>query len=47
VNADSFTGAVAHCDGNRLVLDALYERRPPFSPKDTVTELAAWLGCYG
>lgn len=45
---DSFTGSVAHrtADG-KLVLDVLYERRPPFSPEATVTEWCAVLKYYG
>jgi hypothetical protein len=45
--ADSFAAAVAHWENDRVVLDAIYEKRPPFSPEDTVAELAAWLKRYG
>jgi hypothetical protein len=31
-SADSMTLAIAHRDGDRIVLDAVRERRPPFSP---------------
>jgi hypothetical protein len=46
-SADSMTLAVAHRDGDLLVLDAVRERRPPFSPESVVEEFAALLGAYG
>jgi hypothetical protein len=48
-SADSFTLAVAHKDKNkhkRIVIDAVRERRPPFSPEDVVEEYAAVLKAY-
>jgi hypothetical protein len=36
---DSWTGAVAHLEGRTLVLDALLEKRPPFSPEACAAEL--------
>lgn len=45
---DSFTLAVAHREGSdRAVLDAVRERRPPFSPDGVVAEYAALLRSYG
>jgi hypothetical protein len=46
-NADSFTAAVAHQEGEQVVLDAVFEQRPPFSPEGTVAALCAWLKPYG
>lgn len=36
----SFTAAIAHAEGDTVILDALYERRPPFSPAEVVPEVA-------
>jgi hypothetical protein len=48
---DSMTLAVAHAEprsGTRVgILDAVRERRPPFSPEAVVTEFAALLHVYG
>ena len=44
---DSFACAVAHSEGTTVVLDALYERRPPFDPTAAVAEVAALLKTYG
>jgi hypothetical protein len=46
---DSHTSAVAHFDRktDRIVLDALRERRPPFSPEATIEEHAAFFKSYG
>jgi hypothetical protein len=44
---DSFPLAIGHREGERFVLDAIRERRPPFSPEDVVTEFAALLRKYG
>jgi hypothetical protein len=46
-SADSFTLAIAHHEDGKAVLDALRERRPPFSPEDVVEEFAAVLKTYG
>jgi len=46
-SSDSMTLAIAHRDGDRAVLDAIRERRPPFSPEDVVQEFAALLKSYG
>jgi hypothetical protein len=44
---DSFTLAVAHWGEERVVLDCIRERRPPFNPDDVVQDYAATLGTYG
>jgi hypothetical protein len=44
---DSMTLAIAHRAGDRVVLDAVREHRPPFSPDDVVAEFAALLKSYG
>ncbi|WP_429912888.1 hypothetical protein [Glycocaulis sp.] len=39
---DAFTGAIAHRESDgTLILDLLYERRPPFNPDEVASELAA------
>jgi len=43
---DAMTLAVAHQEGARVVIDAVRERRPPFSPDDVVGEFAATLRTY-
>jgi hypothetical protein len=43
---DSFTLAIAHREGERVVLDAVREVRPAFSPEDVVTEYAGALKSY-
>jgi len=47
-SADSMTLAVGHREreGDVIVLDALRERRPPFSPEDVVSEFAELLKSY-
>ena len=46
-SADSMTMAIAHLAEGVGVLDAVRERKPPFSPEDVVTEFAAVLKSYG
>ena len=46
-SADSMTLAIAHRERGVAVLDALRERKPPFSPEDVVREFAALLKSYG
>lgn len=45
--ADSFTLAIAHNDNGMAVLDVVRERKPPFSPKDVVSEYARLLRSFG
>jgi len=44
---DSFTLAIGHSEGERLIVDAVRERVPPFSPDDVVGEFAELLKAYG
>lgn len=46
-SSDSMTVAIGHREGNQSILDALRERKPPFSPDDVVTEFAGALKSYG
>jgi hypothetical protein len=39
--------AVAHREGDKVVVDAIRERKPPFDPDDVVIEFAATLKSYG
>ena len=46
-SSDSFTLALAHGEGEgRIVIDAVREARPPFSPESVVDEFAALLKSY-
>jgi hypothetical protein len=45
-SADSFTLAISHNDGERIVIDAVREVRPPFSPEATINDLAVLLKTY-
>jgi hypothetical protein len=40
------TLAIGHREGDRVVLDAIRERRPPFSPEDVVREFSEVLKAY-
>jgi hypothetical protein len=44
---DSFTLAIAHMQDGVAVLDAIRERKPPFSPEDVVAEYSTLLVSYG
>jgi hypothetical protein len=47
-SADSFTLAIAHKETNgRRVLDAVRERKPPFSPEQVIREFSELLKSYG
>jgi hypothetical protein len=47
-SADSFTLAISHRDKDkRIIIDAVRERHPPFSPADVVDEFAALVKIYG
>jgi hypothetical protein len=43
---DSFTMAISHRDGDIVVIDALREVKPPFSPEGVVREFAKMLKSY-
>jgi len=43
---DGFTLAIGHREGESLVVDAVRERVPPFSPDDVVSEFAKLLKVY-
>jgi hypothetical protein len=45
-SADSFTLSIAHNADGKAVLDAVRERKPPFSPEAVVSEYAALLRTY-
>ena len=45
-SADSMTLAVGHREGDVVLVDALRERKPPFSPEDVVSESAELLKSY-
>jgi len=45
-SSDSFTLAIAHKEGNTVVLDLIREVRPPFSPEQVVEEFAAVVKKY-
>ncbi|HMJ27714.1 MAG TPA: hypothetical protein VK512_03245 [Xanthobacteraceae bacterium] len=42
-SADSMTLAIAHVEKDVAILDAVRERKPPFSPEDVVSEFALLL----
>lgn len=46
---DSFTLAIAHKEGdsNKIILDRLEERKPPFAPENVVKEFSGILKSYG
>ncbi len=45
-SADSFTAAVAHQEDETVILDAVRERRPPFSPETVAKEFAEFFLTY-
>jgi hypothetical protein len=45
-SADSMTLAIGHREGDVVILDAVRERRPPFSPEDVVAEFGECLNSY-
>jgi hypothetical protein len=45
-SSDSFTAAVAHREGDKVIIDCIRERRPPFSPDNVCAELAATFKMY-
>jgi hypothetical protein len=46
-SGDSFAIAIGHAEGQRGVLDAISERRPPFSPESVTKEFADLCRSYG
>jgi len=44
---DSFALAIAHAEGDRVILDVVEERKPPFDPSIVTEEYAALLREYG
>jgi hypothetical protein len=46
-SSDSFTLAVSHLDGERVVIDAVREITPPFSPDAVIEEYSHTLKSYG
>lgn len=46
-SSDAMTLAIAHKERGLAVLDAIRERKPPFSPEAVVSEFAALLKSYG
>jgi hypothetical protein len=46
-SSDSMTLAICHMQGARVILDAIRERRAPFSPDDVVKEFSDTLRSYG
>jgi hypothetical protein len=45
-STDAMTLAIGHKEGDVVVIDALRERKPPFSPDDVCAEFAALLKSY-
>jgi hypothetical protein len=45
-SADSMTLAIGHREGDLVILDAVRERKPPFSPKAVSRDFAALLHAY-
>jgi hypothetical protein len=45
-SADSMTLAITHREGNKVVVDAVRENRPPFSPEGVVSDHSALLKTY-
>jgi hypothetical protein len=45
-SSDAMTMAIAHKEGNTVVLDAVCEHRPPFSPEGVVAEYASLIRKY-
>lgn len=45
-SADSFTMAISHRDGERIVIDAIREMKPPFSPEAVIDDFAILLKTY-
>lgn len=46
-SSDSMTLAICHSEGERAILDATREIKPPFSPESAVADFAALMKSYG
>jgi hypothetical protein len=46
-SADSMTLAIVHREGERTIVDAIREARPPFSPESVVSDFCTLLRTYG
>jgi hypothetical protein len=44
---DAFTAAIAHVEGDKVILDVCYERQAPFAPTEVVAEIALLVRQYG
>lgn len=44
---DSFAACISHLDNDQVVVDALFERKPPFNPQDVTLEVSWLLKSYG
>jgi hypothetical protein len=45
-SSDSFTMAISHKEGEKILIDAIREVRPPFSPEAVINEFAILLKSY-
>ena len=45
-SSDAFTLAISHRQGDRIIIDAIRETRPPFSPEGVVDDFATLLKSY-
>jgi hypothetical protein len=46
-SSDSMTLGICHMENERVILDAIRERKPPFSPDDVAKEFATTIKSYG
>lgn len=46
-SADSFTLAISHREGDRIIIDCIREMRPPFSPEAVIYDFSALIKTYG
>ena len=45
-SSDAFTLSIGHRDGERIIIDAIRERQPPFSPEAVIDDFVALLKSY-
>jgi hypothetical protein len=45
-SSDSFTVAISHREGKQIIVDAIRERHPPFSPEGVINDYAVLLKTY-